>query len=221
MPTASAVTTPLFGTVAGIVAVYLGFVSLLTIPVIQDHVIYLHKVTLTWSQDVNIPEQWGFLRNQVTPFHLKTPDGETLKAWHILPLQTYHENIEELKREPIGLCESIKKSTSIKLLKEDPTAQLVIYFHGAAGTLGSGWRPQSYGAMSAAAPNTHVLAIDYRSFGSSTGWPSEAGLLTDALTLAKFALDDVGIPPDRIVVFAQSLGTAVATTLVHTLALRP
>lgn len=220
MPSASAVLKPLFGTLAGLVGLYIGFVSLLTIPTLQDHVIYLHKVTLTWFQDVNFPEQWGFLKNQVTPFHLQTPDGETLHAWHVLPLEKYRLHQEELKQEPVGLCEDIQQRLSFKLLKDDPTAQLVIYFHGAAGTLASGWRPQSYRALSAAAPNVHVLAIDYRGFGSSTGWPSEAGMLTDARTLADFAMNTAGIPPERIVVFAQSLGTAVALSLAHELALQ-
>jgi abhydrolase domain-containing protein 12 len=219
MPSASAVLKPLFGTVAGLLAIYLGFISLLTIPKLQDHVIYLHKVTLTWFQDVNAPEQWGFLRNQVTPFHLQTSDGETLHAWHVLPLDVYQRNQAKLIAEPVGLCEDIDHRLSFELLREDPTAKLVIYFHGAAGTLGSGWRPQSYRALSAAVPSLHVLAIDYRGYGSSTGWPSESGMLTDALTLAKFATETAGIPAERIVVFAQSLGTAVALSLSHKLAL--
>jgi abhydrolase domain-containing protein 12 len=95
------------------------------------------------------------------------------------------------------------------------TAQLVLYFHGAAGTLGSGWRPQSYRALSAASTNVHVLVIDYRGFGTSTGWPSEAGLLTDALTLVNFTIKTAGIPPKRIVIFAQSIGTAVALSVTH------
>jgi len=220
MPSASAALKPLFGTVAGIAGLYIAFLSLLTIPTLQDHVIYLHRITLTWFQDVNIPEQWGFLRNQVTPFTLQTSDEERLHAWHVLPLEAYLQNQKELREEDIGLCADIEKRLSFKLLKDDPTAHLVIYFHGAAGTLGSGWRPQSYRALSAAARNVHILAIDYRGFGSSTGWPSEAGLLTDALTLANFAIDTAGITPDRIVVFAQSIGTAVALSLTHTLALR-
>ncbi|KAF2703798.1 alpha/beta-hydrolase [Pleomassaria siparia CBS 279.74] len=218
MPSPVTILKPLLGTIAGIVGLYIAFISLLTIPVLQDHVIYLHRVTLTWFQDVNVPEQWGFLRNQVTPFHLSTPDGETLHAWHILPLETYRRHQKELKNEPVGLCSDITTRLSFKLLKEDPSAQLVIYLHGAAGTLGSGWRPQSYRAISAAATNVHILAIDYRGFGTSTGWPSEAGLLTDALTLAKFAMDNANVAPERIVVFAQSLGTAVAISLSHHLA---
>lgn len=205
---------------AGLIGIYLGFVSLLTIPTLQDHVIFLHRVIRTWGQDINIPEQWGFLRNQVTPFHLKTPDGETLHAWHVLPPETYRQHQAQLRGEPVGLCANVEERLSFQLLK-DPTAQLVIYLHGAAGTLGSGWRPQSYRAMSATSTNVHVLAIDYRGFGTSTGWPSEAGLLTDALTLVKFATDTAGIPPERIVVFAQSMGTAVAISLTHHLASQP
>ncbi|KAL6705665.1 hypothetical protein ACN47E_006454 [Coniothyrium glycines] len=220
MPSATAVLKPLFGIVAGLIGLYAVFISLLTIPTLQDHVIYLHRVTLIWFQDVNIPEQWGFLRNQVTPFHLKTSDGETLHAWHVLPLETYRQNQNELRKEPTGLCTEIQNRLSFRLLKEDPTAKLVSYFHGAAGTLGSGWRPQSYRALSAAAPNVHVLVIDYRGFGTSTGWPSEAGLLTDALTLVNFAVESAGVPPERIVLFAQSIGTGVAVSLMHHLAMQ-
>ncbi|KAJ8111416.1 hypothetical protein OPT61_g5987 [Boeremia exigua] len=218
MPSASAVLKPLLGTLAGIVGIYAAFISLLTIPTLQDHVIYLHRVTLTWFQDVNVPEQWGFLRNQVTPFHLETPDGETLHAWHILPLEAYRQHQDELRNEPTGLCEDIQTRLSFSLLRDDPTAQLIVYLHGAAGTLGSGWRPQSYRALSAASTNVHVLVIDYRGFGTSTGWPSEAGLLTDALTLVNFAMQTADIPPERIVLFAQSIGTAVALSLTHHLA---
>ncbi|KAI4947470.1 hypothetical protein J4E91_006824 [Alternaria rosae] len=204
----------------GLVGSYLGFVLLLTVPTLQDHVIFLHRVTRTWGQDINVPEQWGFLRNQVTPFHLKTPDGETLHAWHVLPLETYRQHQTQLREEPVGLCANVEDRISFRLLK-DPTAEVVIYLHGAAGTLGSGWRPQSYRAMSATSTNVHVLAIDYRGFGTSTGWPSEAGLLTDALTLLKFVTDTADIPSERIVVFAQSMGTAVALSLTHYLASQP
>ncbi|KAJ9617745.1 hypothetical protein H2204_013498 [Knufia peltigerae] len=202
---------------AGLYSIFLG---LLMIPTLQDHVIYLHRVTLTWFQDVNVPEQWGFLRNQVTPFHLITPDGEILHAWHILPLETYRQNEKALRSEKVGLCHEIKERLAFKLLRDDLTAQLVLYLHGAAGTLGSGWRPQSYRAISASAQNVHIIAIDYRGFGTSTGWPSEAGLLTDALTLANFALETAGIRPDRIVIFGQSLGTGVSIALTHRLALQ-
>ncbi|KAA8626888.1 abhydrolase domain containing 12 [Pyrenophora tritici-repentis] len=210
----------LIGTIAGLAGAYIAFVLLLTIPAVQDHVIFLHRVTRTWGLDVNVPEQWGFLRNQVTPFQLKTLDGETLHAWHVLPLETYRKHQVQLREEPTGLCSGMQKRTSFRLLKEDPTAQLVLYLHGAAGTLASGLRPESYRALSAAANNIHVIAVDYRGFGQSTGWPSEFGVLTDALALFNFATETAGISPDRIVVFAQSMGTAVAISLIHHLAMQ-
>ena len=68
----------LYRAAAILIVVYFTFLGVLTIPLFQDQVIYLNRVVLTWFQDTNCPEIWGFLHNQVTPFALRTPDGETL-----------------------------------------------------------------------------------------------------------------------------------------------
>ena len=203
------------GITVGLAVIYISFIAILTIPYFQDHVIYLHRIKLTWGQDTNQPERWGFLRNQVTPFSLRTPDGESLHAWHVLPLGLYHRHETELCQEPSGLVTDITSRHSFKLLHDDPKALLVLYLHGAAGTLGSGYRPPSYKAISSLHPSRiHILAIDYRGFGDySTGWPSESGLLTDALTAFTWATQIAGIPSSRIVIFSQSIGTAVALSL--------
>lgn len=205
--------------VASVLGAYAAFLVILTIPAVQNQVIYLNKVKLTWFKDVSVPEQWGFLRNQVTPFTLQTSDRQTLHAWHILPLGLYHEHESRLAAQPLGLVSDITRTAGFELLRDDPETLLVLYFHGAAGTLGSGWRPPSYRAMSAGSPRrVHTIAIDYRGFGSSTGSPSENGLLIDAIALADFALNTLGIPPSRIVLFGQSLGTAVTISLAHHMA---
>lgn len=210
-----------FALVASTVGYFL-LICLLTVPFFQNQVIYLNSIAMTWFRDVNMPEQWGFMHNQVTPFTLQTPDGEALHAWHILPLNLHQRFESQLAAEPEGHVSDIKTRLAFKLLRDDPESFLVLYFHGAAGTLGSGWRPQSYRALYASAPDKiHVVAIDYRGFGSSTGAPSEQGLLTDALALAEWAMKEAGIPPQRIVLFGQSLGTAVAISLVHHMATRP
>ncbi|KAI1865514.1 uncharacterized protein JN550_008271 [Neoarthrinium moseri] len=215
-------TRVILGALVGAVASYIVFLAVLAFPHCQNQVIYLNRVSLTWFQDVSIPEQWGFLHNQVSSFSLNTQDGETLQAWHILPLGLYQKHEHRLSEEQPGQRKEITTSISFQLLHDDPEALLVLYFHGAAGTLGSGWRPPSYRAMSAAAPdNIHTVAIDYRGFGASTGTPSEQGLLTDAVTLTEWALEVAGIPASRIVLFGQSLGTAVAISLAHHLATRP
>ncbi|KAG8623370.1 hypothetical protein KVT40_008346 [Elsinoe batatas] len=201
--------------------IYFFFLSLLIIPYFQTHAIYLHRITQTWGKDVNIPERWGFLHNQVSPFHLQTPDNQTLHAWHILPLDLYRQHESALTLSTSNPTSPIQSRLSFHLLTSDPSALLVLYLHGAGGTLASGHRPQSYRAISALSPSRiHILAIDYRGFGTSTGTPSEAGLLIDALAVADFAMTTAGIPPHRIVVFAQSLGTAVAVALMQALAQR-
>ncbi|KAK6065388.1 abhydrolase domain-containing protein [Seiridium cupressi] len=198
------------------IAAYSVFLGLLIIPFFQNQVIYLNSISLAWFQDVNFPEQWGFLHNQVTPFTLRTRDHQTLHAWHVLPLGVYQQHEQELAKEPRGWRSDITQSHGFKLLREDPEALVVLYFHGAAGTLGSGWRPPSYRAMYAGTPDKiHTVAIDYRGFGTSTGSPSEEGLVIDATTLAEWAMEAAGIPPSRIVLFGQSLGTAVSIPLTH------
>lgn len=198
---------------------YFAFLGLLAVPFLQRHVIYLHGVILTWFQDVNVPEQWGFMRNQVTPFELETSDNITLHAWHILPLGLYRRNEETLIAEPTGLAAEVTSTHAFTLLRDDPNPLLIIYLHGAAGTLASIYRPPSYRALSTGAPdNIHVVAIDYRGFGTSTGTPSEDGLLIDALTLVDWAMNVANIPASRIVIFSQSIGTAVSTSLVQHLA---
>ena len=62
-------------------------------------------------------------------------------------------------------------------------------------------------------PNTHVVTIDYRGFGHSTGSPTEAGLIADGTALVNWVLHTAGIPPENIVLLGQSLGTAVSSAV--------
>ncbi|KAK3358074.1 Alpha/Beta hydrolase protein [Lasiosphaeria hispida] len=201
--------------------VYVGLLgAMIAAPSSQTHAIYLHKITLTWFKDLNVPEQFGFAHHQVTPFYIPTSDGEKLHAWHVLPLGAYLSNEDALLAQGPGggLVEHFQETLNFRLLRENPNARLVLYFHGASGTMASGWRPDSYRSLYAADPaNTHILTFDYRGYGLSSGWPSEPGLITDALAVAGWALGTAGIPPERIVIFGQSLGSAVAIALVNEL----
>jgi abhydrolase domain-containing protein 12 len=59
--------------------------------------------------------------------------------------------------------------------------------------------------------DVYVLAFDYRGFGNSTGSPTESGMITDAISVISWAMNVAGVSSDRIVLLAQSLGTALAT----------
>lgn len=81
--------------------------------------------------------------------------------------------------------------------------------HGNAGHIAQAIRPPTFHALTDTS-NYHVLAIDYRGFGRSTGSPTEKGLILDAATAINWAMDVAGIPASRIVLLGHSLGTAVA-----------
>ncbi|KAL8719627.1 MAG: hypothetical protein Q9181_008040 [Wetmoreana brouardii] len=195
---------------------YTVFLGLLATHAFQTHAVYLHKVQLTWLKDLNVPESFGFLRNQVTPFFIKISGDGSLYAWHILPIELYRQHESALLAEPAGLAADITSRRAFQLLHDDPEARLVIHFHGAAGTIGSGYRVPNYRALSAGQPRKiHVLTFDYRGFGRSQGTPSEPGLCSDAIAAVDWAMNVAGIPSSRILIFGQSIGTAVSLAVLE------
>lgn len=210
-----------FLSAAVMVGLYASLLGLLTTASFQAHIVYLHKFQMTWFKDLDVPESFGFLRNQVTPFYLPSSSGGMLYAWHILPIELYRQHESTLIAEPSGFVSDITSSTAFMLLRTDPDARLIIHMHGAAGTVGSGHRVPNHRALSAGQPrNIHVLTFDYRGFGRSRGSPSERGLILDAISVVDWALNVTGIPPSYILIFGQSLGTAVSLAISEHFALQ-
>lgn len=75
-----------------------------------------------------------------------------------------------------------------------------------------GIRPDSFHALTDTS-SYHVIAIDYRGFGRSTGSPTEEGVITDGMSLVDWAINTAGVSPDRIVLMGQSLGTAIVSAV--------
>jgi uncharacterized protein len=84
--------------------------------------------------------------------------------------------------------------------------------HGNAGNLSEFDRPVHYAGLRGLGLN--LLAYDYRGYGESGGSPSEQGLYRDAQAGYRYLREKRQVPPDRIVVFGHSLGSAVAVDLV-------
>ncbi|KAJ5389559.1 uncharacterized protein N7496_000627, partial [Penicillium cataractarum] len=183
-----------------------------------DSFLYANKVNPAYWQDVNQVEQFGFLKTQVQPFHLVTPDNETLYGWHLLPLHLCHEHEKELtENPPSGPAADYEQTSAFKILANDPNARVVVSFHGNAAHLGSAQRPATYNTLlglSNPSHPVHVFAIDYRGFGVSTGSPTEEGVITDGVSLLNFlTAGPLKIPTSRIVIMGQSLGTAVTAAV--------
>jgi uncharacterized protein len=84
---------------------------------------------------------------------------------------------------------------------------VILYFHGNGGSLR--WRIDRFRALTA--DGTGLVALSYRGYGGSSGRPSEAGLMEDAQ--AAYAFAAARYPPDRIVVWGESLGSGLAVPL--------
>ena len=84
---------------------------------------------------------------------------------------------------------------------------VVIYFQGNAEGLAA--RVARFTWLTA--DGTGLVALCYRGYGGSTGRPSESGLILDAAAAYDFAA--ARYPAKRIVLFGESLGTAVAIAL--------
>ena len=83
--------------------------------------------------------------------------------------------------------------------------------HGNGGNISEAGRPYHYAGLRAL--GLSLFAFDYRGYGESEGMPSEEGLYRDADAAYRYLRDTIEVPPERIVVFGHSLGSAVAVEL--------
>ncbi|KAH9880304.1 hypothetical protein IAQ61_000593 [Plenodomus lingam] len=188
------------------------------IPWVQKQMLYLHNITFFPGKWLDEPERAGFLNNQVAPFTITTSDTEKLFAWLITPLGVYAKHVDDFIKEQ---SVSIEDHLAFRLLRNDPDARLLLYFHGNSATIAQERRTIEYRSYSSgASEKMFILAFDYRGFGKSTGNPSEPGLLDDADAVIDWALNTARISSDRIVLLGHSLGTAVVAGVAHRYAKR-
>ena len=86
--------------------------------------------------------------------------------------------------------------------------QVIAYFHGNAGHHGD----RVVRILPYAAAGYGVLLVGYRGYGGNAGTPTEAGLYAAARTALDF-LQDQGVRPDQLILFGESLGSAIATQM--------
>lgn len=87
----------------------------------------------------------------------------------------------------------------------------VLYLHGNAANVSSRINILRYESLRAL--GLSVLAPEYRGYGGLPGAPSEAALTDDAARGYAYLRDTLGVPPERIVIYGWSLGSAVAVNL--------
>ncbi len=85
---------------------------------------------------------------------------------------------------------------------------VVLYFHGNGGGLRN--RAKRYTLLSA--QGMGILALSYRGYSGSTGTPSQTHNFLDAERAYSWLVRQ-GVPPERIALYGESLGTGVAIHL--------
>lgn len=79
------------------------------------------------ARDSNGVSELTSSETQVQPFHLVTPDNETLYGWHLLPLHLCHQHEKELMyHPPNGPANDYTETMAYKILAEDPNARVVV-----------------------------------------------------------------------------------------------
>jgi len=86
-----------------------------------------------------------------------------------------------------------------------PGQPTILYFHGNAGSL----ETRSERIKKYMARGLGIFMMTYRGFGGSSGVPSEAANVADAV-LAYDALGKLGVASNDIILYGESLGTGVA-----------
>lgn len=111
--------------------------------------------------------------------------------------------------KPIGAVTRDKEKLLLWWKPPLPGYPVVIYFHGNAGHLGM--RAEKLAAF--ADKGMGVLAVSWRGYGASTGVPSENGLYEDGRTALALAIEYLDVPPEKVILYGESLGTGVAVLL--------
>ncbi|XP_025104567.1 monoacylglycerol lipase ABHD12-like [Pomacea canaliculata] len=179
-----------------ILAVFLAYIAipifLKTNPWILSKVVFSNIIR--WPPFVNLSSPGDFGLNNTRNFYMDTEEDVRIGAWHKLPV-----SLSESKEVAWDKYEESLRSGKT----------IFLYLHGNSGTRGGYHRVQIYKFLSQL--DAHVLTIDYRGFGDSTGTPSEEGVVHDAYFAYKWLKSKSNNAP--IFIWGHSLGTGITTAL--------
>ncbi|TSK22622.1 Transmembrane 9 superfamily member 3 [Bagarius yarrelli] len=147
------------------------------------------EVLIIYFVDLSRPSDLGL--NHTANLYLTPEPGVTLGVWHTVPEQQWKE----------------AQSKSLAWYEQSlgDGAPVFIYFHG---NMDNRAVPHRIGVANVLSSlGYHAVVIDYRGFGDSTGEPTQAGLMTDALYLYNWVRARSKDSP--VIIWGHSLGTAL------------
>lgn len=139
------------------------------------------------------PQRAGLAPDRARNVTVSTADGVTLGGWHVRP-------------------EACAGEADFDASMRGGERMTVLFFHGNGGHRGHRAELLSRFAQR----GLHACCFDYRGYGDSAGAPQEEGLALDARAALAWVRER-GIPPERTILWGESLGCAVAVRLAEEL----
>ncbi|XP_006899278.1 PREDICTED: abhydrolase domain-containing protein 12B [Elephantulus edwardii] len=165
-------------------------------PPLMKMLIFLNFYKAPYLVDLKKPEK---KMAHTVNFYVKVEPGVFLGIWHTVP-SCRHEDAKEKDR-----C-----WYEAALHDGNP---IVIYLHGSARNRAASNRLKLVKVLSDG--GFHVLSVDYRGFGDSTGKATEKGLTMDVVSVYEWTKARSGGNP--VCLWGHSLGTGVATNAARVL----
>jgi len=112
---------------------------------------------------------------------------------------------------------------------ENETSPTILVFHGNTGHFGDvgAGRGETHSRdyrikllQAFADEKVGVIAVSMRGYGKSTGRPSEEAFVEDIEAVLDYVLHERGISPDKLLLFGESLGAAIALIAAEDMQLR-
>lgn len=167
-----------------LILAYLGVVGMLA---------WLQRSLMYQGRQGSVPiaaaEEWA---PHLRECHVIAPDGITLHGW-------------------LSLCDApseIGRSLPLSTLGSENRLLVVMFAGNAGNRLARVSQLALFNRL-----GCDALLVDYRGYAENAGSPSEAALVRDAKAVWDYAVNDLHVPPERIVISGESLGGGVATAL--------
>uniref|UniRef100_A0A673JXQ9 Monoacylglycerol lipase ABHD12-like n=1 Tax=Sinocyclocheilus rhinocerous TaxID=307959 RepID=A0A673JXQ9_9TELE len=165
----------------------MGLLSLCILSVLIPLLLHLFSDSI----DLSRPSDIGL--NHTINMYLTPGEGVRVGVWHTVPEHRW----KEAQGKDLDWYEKALGDGS----------PIFIYLHGNGGNRSAPHRIGIANVLSAV--GYHVLVLDYRGFGDSTGEPTEAGLTSDAVYLYHWVKARSGNSP--VCVWGHSIGSGVTT----------
>ncbi|CAF0801889.1 unnamed protein product [Adineta ricciae] len=150
----------------------------------------------TWSRYypwIDLTDPTAFKLNAVNVYEQVEPNV-TIGIWYTLP------STVQIHHELPTLADHLQRYVVSKDLP------IIMYLHGQDGTRATHYRSNHYRVMSSF--GNHIIAMDYRGYGDSTGKPTVSGIVADVTHV--FNVIRRVCPDNPIVIWGHSMGTGVS-----------